>query len=469
MKRTVHILILSWMVCIGLAIPASSVQAQVPKPTPFQWDPFLDTLQVKTLRFFLETTPVETGLTLDRWPADYSPASIAAIGFGLTCYPIAAERGLCSRSDASRRVLNTLKFLYQLPQGNQAEGVAGFKGFFYHFLDRKTGLRTWNCELSTIDTGLLMAGVLFCQSYFDGKSAVEQEIRALADSLYRRVDWMWFTDGRRGLVTGWYPERGFTEYTWKGYNEAMIMYLLALGSPTHPLPDWYLHEWYSSYKWEAFQGIEYVAFGPLFGHHYSHSWIDFRGIFDRYLWGRGIDYFENARRATYIHRAYAIANPQGYRDYGPDIWGLSACDGPGDTLMIVDGKTRRFWSYRAREVSPSWVDDDGTIAPTAAGGSIAFAPEICVPALKAMKSRYGSLLWGEYGFRDSFNPTFRTAKTGNQTWAAKDYLGIDQGPIAIMIENLRNGMAWEVMKKNPYIIAGLRKAGFSGGWLDTIN
>jgi len=181
------------------------------------------------------------------------------------------------------------------------------------------------------------------------------------------------------------------------------------------------------------------------------------------MWARGIDYFENSRRATYVQRAYGIQNPQRYRMYSGAIWGLTACDGPRDTAFVVDGRRRQFWSYRAREVTFDWVEDDGTIAPTAAGGSVAFAPEICVPALKAMRDAFGSAIWTLYGFRDAFNATYAVREGG--VWVGPDYLGIDQGPIVLMIENLRNGFVWEVMKKNPYIVQGLRRAGFSDGWL----
>jgi hypothetical protein len=284
-----------------------------------RWDPFLDTLQERTLRFILETTPRSTGLALDRWSSSWSPSSIAAVGFGLTCYPIAAERNLISRVEAADRILAKLKFFKQLPQGRDPEASAGYKGVFYHFLKPATGLREWKCELSSIDTGLLLAGVLFAQSYFDQATRAEDSIRAFGDSLYRRTDWMWFTGGRRGIITAWYPERGFGENTWQGYTEAWIMYILALGSPTHPIPDWYMFEWYETYKWEKYFEMEYVAFGPLFGHQYSHCWIDFRGIKDRYMRGRGIDYFENSRRATYIQRAYGIANPQRCCEYSGDV------------------------------------------------------------------------------------------------------------------------------------------------------
>jgi hypothetical protein len=468
MTRTsirLHVVI---VLCVLTLFPASPLFSQSPippYPSKWKWDPFLDTLQRRTLDWFLQVTPASNGLTPDRWPASWAPASIAATGFGLTAVPVAVERGILTRDAAADRVLAALNFFWHLPQGDALADVSGYKGFFYHFLDRSTGHRTWKCELSTVDTGLLMAGVLFCQSYFDGDTPKEKSIRAVADSLYRRVDWLWFTNGTQALSTGWYPDRGFNAHAWTGYNEAMILMVVAMGSPTHPIPDWYRHPWYKEYRWDTHYGIPHLPFGPLFGHQFSASWIDFRGIRDPFMWGRGIDYFENGRRATYAQRAYAIDNPRGFTGYGKDFWGLTACDGPKDTGFVVDGTFRQFWSYRAREVSPSWIEDDGTLAPPAVGGSIAFAPEICVPALKAMRTRYGTGVWREYGMIDAFNPTYRTPATPGG-WFDNDYIGIDQGPIALMIENLRDGFVWNVMKKNPYIRSGLRKMGFSGGWLD---
>ena len=438
-----------------------------PAPTWSAWDGFLDTLQERTILYFLRETNSATGLVPDRAPSP-SPSSVAAIGFGLTVYPIAAERGIVTRSEAAARTLRTLEFLARLPQHERADGAAGYRGFFYHFIDRELGTRVWNCELSTVDTGLLMAGILFSQSYFTQPIALEDSIRTLADSLYRRVEWEWAYDSAKGLWLGWSPEGGFHQSAWTGYNEAMILYILALGSPTHPIPAESWEFWTGPYVWAPYYGQEFVSFGPLFGHQYSHCWVDFKGIRDRYMQARGIDYFENSRRATYTHRAYGEENPLGYRDYSQDIWGWTACDGPNDTAFAVDGRMRRFGYYQARGVSVDWVNDDGTIAPTAAGGSVAFAPEICVPALKAMRSRYGERLWRAYGFADAFNPTYVTLQTGDGGWVARDYIGIDQGPIAIMIENLRNGFVWNTMKRNPYVVAGLRHAGFSGGWLDTL-
>lgn len=427
------------------------------------WDPFLDSLQVRTLNFFLETTDRNTGLTPDRWPTP-SPSSIAAVGFALTSYAIAVERELITRAEASQRTLNTLRFFWQLPQHERPQNVGGYKGFFYHFLKIPSGARAWNCELSTIDTALLMAGVLFAQSYFDADDTNENEIRRLADSLYFRIDWKWAMADTNGIKTSWHPEKGFGKYIWDGYDEAMILYILALGSPTHTVPASVWQAWTAPYLWATYYNQEFISFGPLFGHQYSQGWIDFRVIQDAYMQVKDLDYFENSRRATYTQQAYARENPSQYRDYAENIWGFTACDGPKDTTFVIEGKQRQFWSYRARGVSFDWVEDDGTLAPTAPGGSLAFAPEICIPALKAMYAKYGTRLWKQYGFLDSFNPTYITPRTPDG-WFDQDYLGIDQGPIVIMIENLRNGFVWNVMKRNPYIVQGLQRAGFTGGWL----
>jgi hypothetical protein len=458
MKRPLLVLFL-------VAITITSI-AQTKK----QWDPFLDTLQQRTIQWFLDVTPDKTGLTPDRWPAEWSPSSIAAVGFALTIYPIASEHKMITRVEAARRTLTTLRFLWQLPQGEGRSSVAGYKGFFYHFIKKDNGLREWSCELSTIDTGLLFAGALFSQSYFDRNDPAEKEIRSLADSLYCRADWKWAMADRDGIVMGWRPEtafyddRGLPVWIWHGYNEAMILYVLALGSPTHPVPSSVWDAWTETYLWKEHYGQTLVNFMPLFGHQFSHAWIDFRGIYDGYMREKGIDYFENSRRATYVHRAYAIRNPHQWIDYSDSIWGLSACDGPKDTSFVVTGIMRNFRSYSARGTGAEEEVDDGTIAPAAVAGSVPFAPEICIAALKAMRNRYGDKLWTKYGYVDAFNPTYITPSTPDG-WFDHDYLGIDQGPIVLMIENARNGFVWEVMKKNRYIVEGLKKAGFTGGWL----
>jgi hypothetical protein len=434
---------------------------------------FLDTLQQRTFQWFWDTTDPRTGLTPDRWPAR-TFSSVAAIGFALTAYPIGAERGYVTRAAAAERTLSTLRFLWQLPQGETATGVAGYKGFFYHFLDYDRGLRFEKVELSTIDTSLLLAGALFCQSYFTGAVPVEASVRAYADSLYRRVEWTWPRNRAPAINMGWKPEDGMLPFDWRGYDEAMIVYLLALGSPTHAVEPSAWEEWTKTYHWRDFYGQEHVNFAPLFGHQYSHVWVDFRGIRDAYMRGKGIDYFENSRRATLSQRAYAIDNPYRWVGYGPNQWGLTASDGPRDGPMTVEGIPRVFFTYAARGAAWGEIRDDGTIAPTAVGGSVPFAPEITIPALIAMREKYGDRLFTKYGFLDAFNATFPrtglTAQAGTVVpgvaWFDSDYLGIDQGPIIAMIENHRTGLVWRVMRTNPYIKTGLERAGFTGGWLD---
>jgi hypothetical protein len=434
---------------------------------------FLDTLQQRTFQWFWDTTVPRTGLTPDRWPAR-TFSSVAAIGFALTAYPIGVERGYVSRPAAAERTLSTLRFLWQLPQGETATGVAGYKGFFYHFLDYDRGLRFEKVELSTIDTSLLLAGALFSQSYFTSSAPVEVSIRAYADSLYRRVEWTWPRNRPPAINMGWKPEEGMLPYDWRGYNEGMIVYLLALGSPTHPIESGAWAEWTKTYQWREFYGQHHVNFAPVFGHQYSHVWVDFRGIRDAYMRGRGIDYFENSRRATLSQRAYAIENPYRWGGYGPNEWGLTASDGPRDGPVTVDGIPRVFFTYAARGAAWGEIRDDGTIAPTAVGGSVPFAPEITIPALIAMREKYGDRLFTKYGFLDAFNATFPRTGLEPQTgtvvpglaWFDSDYLGIDQGPIIAMIENHRTGLIWRVMRTNPYIKAGLQRAGFTGGWLD---
>ncbi|MDO8501878.1 MAG: glucoamylase family protein [Gemmatimonadaceae bacterium] len=451
-----------------VAPPPTQPSAQI---TPRQ-QAFLDTLQQRTFAWFWERSDHTTGLSPDRWPTK-SFSSVAAIGFALTAYPVGVEHKYVTREQAAERTLNTLRFMYRAPQGPEATNVSGYKGFFYHFLNMETGKRFEQVELSTIDTSLLLAGALFSQSYFTGPDPTETAIRAYADSLYFRVDWQWIRPNAPLVNMGWRPERGFVESDWRGFNEGMILYVLALGSPTYPIDPSAWSGFTSTYRWGEFQGYSHLNFAPLFGHQYSHIWIDFRGIRDEYMRGKGIDYFENSRRATYSQRAYAIANPGAWKDYGPDIWGLTAADGPLDTTLDIGGRRRLFWTYSARGAAAGEIRDDGTLAPTAAGGSVAFAPEIAIPALVAMRERYGDDLFSTYGFVDSFNPTFDLdikPQHGRVVrgigWFDTDYLGIDQGPIIAMIENYRSDLIWRTMRKNPHIVRGLKRAGFTGGWLD---
>jgi hypothetical protein len=439
-------------------------------------DPFLDELEHRTFDFFWETTDARTGLAPDRWPTP-SFCSIAAVGFALSAYPLGVARGTITREQARERTLKTLSFFAGLPQGPGKTGVAGYKGFFYHFLDMKTGLRFERCELSTVDTTLLLMGALHAQSFFDAEQADEARIRSLVDELYGRVDWAWAQVRPPSISHGWTPEEGFIKSDWKGYNEAMMVYLLALGSPTRPVKPEAWEAWTSTYdehSWGESYGQTLLRFPPLFGHQFTHCWVDFRGIRDAYMGKRGLDYFENSRRATYAQQAYAKANPLGWQGYSAEVWGVSASDGPADVTLpykTTSGKTeqRRFISYAGRGMGQY---DDGTLAPYAAGSSIAFAPEIVVPALKAIKERYPHT-WGRYGFWDAFNPSFNYTDVKPQHgriepgkgWVDTDMLGIDQGPLLAMLGNHRGELIWTAMRKNAHLVRGLKRAGFTGGWL----
>lgn len=412
---------------------------------------FLDRLERACFDYFwLEANPAN-GLIKDRSTPD-SKCSIAAVGFGLSGIHIAIKRGWISRAAGRARVLATLRTFVEGPQGPEAEGIIGHRGWFYHFLDMDTatrGVRRWKSELSSIDTALLLAGVLDAREFFDRRHADERRIRELSDKLVRGVDWAWMADGGSLLRTGWNPESGFIPHRWKGYNEAMLLYVLALGADAlkpakerarAPVLSW--EAWTHTYKWRTNYGFAYVEFAPLFGHQYSHCWVDFRGIADGYLRSRGMTYFENSRRATLAQRAYAMANPASFPDYGPLEWGFTACDGPER-----DG----YQGYIARGAPPP-ENDDGTIAPTAPGGSLPFAPEVCLPTLRNFDVKYHDRLWTRYGFGDAFNV--------KADWYASVVLGIDQGPILLMAENYRTGSGWRRMMKNAVIRRGLERAGF---------
>ncbi|OOW82324.1 hypothetical protein Xclt_13635 [Xanthomonas axonopodis pv. clitoriae] len=451
------------------------VEAQLPpKPVKPPLPPLFSDIERRTFQFFWDTTNEVNGLSPDRFPSRPF-ASIASVGFALTAYPIGIENGWVSRNQAIDRTLTTLKFFRDAPMGPQKTGRAGYKGFYYHFLDMQQGNRydSW-VELSSVDTALLMMGVLFTQSYYDGEDPREKEIRQIADTLYKRVDWRWLQQRAPLISMGWFPESGFINHDWMGYNEAMMLYILALGSPTHGVDPDAWTSWTRTYNndWGVYQGQEYLSFGPLFGHQYSHVWIDFRDIQDQYMRERGIDYFLNSRRATLAQRDYAIDNPMKWKDYGENVWGLTASDGPQNTSQEYRGEQRQFRHYSSRGAGLRENFDDGTIVPSAAISSIVFAPEVVIPATEEMHKRYGDFLYSSYGFLDSFNPSFNydiPLKTGRMVpdrgWVASDYIAIDQGPILAMIANYQNEFVWNVMKKNPYIRAGLERAGFTGGWL----
>ena len=418
----------------------------------------LDNLQRVTFDYFIKELNTENGLVRDSTRQN-SPCSIAPTGFALAAYPIGVERGFITRDDAIKRTLATLRFFLNSPQGTEPDAT-GYKGFYYHFLDMKSGRRVWNCELSTIDSAYVFAGALAAAEYFNQDTEQEREIRALADALYRRADWQWAQNRGATVTHGWKPPRGFLKHRWQGYSEALILYVLGLGSPTHPLPEESYQAWTNTYEWRTLYGHEFLYAGPLFIHQLSHMWIDFRGVQDEYMRGKAIDYFENSRRATYVQQQYAIRNPRGFKGYGENTWGITASDGPGPATRRIEGKTRYFFDYRARSIPNG--PDDGTLAPWAAIASLPFAPEIVLPAIKAFDERFPAMI-SEYGFKCSFNPTFASA--GRKHWISKGYYGLDQGPIVLMIENYRSGFLWRLMRRCPYIITGLERAGFSGGWL----
>jgi hypothetical protein len=435
---------------------------------------FYEDIEQRTFRFFWDTADRDKGLVPDRWPTR-TFSSIAAIGFALPAYAVGAIRGWCSRAEARDLTLATLRFLWNAPQGPEASGTAGQAGFFYHFLDSETGLRYRNSELSSVDTAILLMGALFAGQFYDRDHADEREIRRLASALYDRADWNFFrSDGRKAISMGWRPEQGLIAQNWVGFNEGMLVNILALGSPTHAAPADLWAQWTAPYPqfWRGEGPTRRLSFAPLFGHQYSHIWIDFRGIRDAPMRRAGFDYFENSRRETYANRAYCIANPMRWRGYSANAWGLSACDGPGDFKLPYGGQERTFYGYAARgPLGEPDGRDDGTIAPTAALGSLPFAPEIVVPCAAALRRRPG--LFGHYGFKDSFNPSF--TYTGvmlemgsvdpTHGWVDGDHLGIDQGPILLQAANHRDDFLWRYMRRVPALRRGLLRAGFTGGWL----
>lgn len=437
------------------------------KPNGKQLKAFTKDLKRRTFEFFWDRIDPVTFQTDDRYPTKHF-SSIAATGFGLAACIVGIHNDFITREEGAGRVLKTLEWMWNSRQGPDAAGVSGYKGFFYHFLNYGSGTRFKTNELSTIDTGLLMAGILTCQSYFDQGNEKEKRIREMSDSLFLRVEWNWAMNGQENMSMGWHPESGFIPSTWNGYNEAMILILMAMGSPTHGISADAWKTWCQTYRWENFYGYEHVNFSPLFGHQYSHMFIDFKGIRDEYMKSRNMDYFENARRATLSNRAYCIKNPNGFKDYSEEIWGLTAGDGPANENRTINGKQVSFAGYSAKGASALYINDDGTIVPSAAGGSIPYEPGICIGSLYHMKQKYGEKLYQQYGFKDAFNPTYTFNPLQPEGWFDVDYLGIDQGPILIQLENYETGLIWNTLKKNPYIISGLLKAGFSGGWLDKI-
>lgn len=437
---------------------------------PLAAEAWLAELERRSFDFFWERANPANGLVPDRWPTP-SFASVAAVGFGLSAYPIGVARGFVTREQARERVLTTLRFLRDAPQGPAAQGMTGYRGFFYHFLDMQTGARFRDVELSTIDTALAVAGALHAAEFFDGNDAAEAEIRSAARTIYERIDWRWAQVRPPSIGHGWKPESGHLASDYKGYNEAMLLYLLALGSPTHAVDATAWDAWCSTYPryWGVHQGHTFLQYPSLFVHQFTHIWVDFRGMPDAYLRERGLDYAENSRRATLAHRDYAIANPDGWAGYGEHGWGVTACDGPVDLQREWNGKLRRYISYGGRGMG---VYDDGTIAPYGAGSSLPFAPEFVVPTLAHMRNAHGAHIVGRYGYfayNRSFNFTDVKLTHGRVVpgfgWVDTDFLGIEVGPLLAMLANARGGLVWNAMQRQPDLRRGLQRAGFSGGWL----
>ena len=423
----------------------------------------LHTLQRVIVDYYCHEANPRNGLIADRTEAG-SPSSIAAVGMGLSVYVVAVERNILSRTDALDKTLALLRFLHSSHQGTEPDAT-GYKGFYYHFLDMQTGRRAMQCELSTADTAILMAGILTVANYFTGKNGREREIRRLAEILYRRVDWQWALDKGTTISHGWTPESGFLPYRWDtGYSEALILYALALGSPTFPIDPQGYKDWTATFEWKKVYDTEYLYAGPLFIHQMSHLWMDFRGIRDDFNRKTGIDYFENSRRATYIHRQYGIENPLGFAHYSEYVWGLTASDGPGPAILEIDGVQRVFFGYEAR--GAPFGPDDGTISPWAVATSLPFAPEIVVKTIRHAIERLELLGRSPYGFVASFNPTYPATSGNLHAWASPWIFGLNEGPILMMIENFHTELIWKVAGRCSYIVRGLRRAGFRGGWLE---
>ncbi len=425
-------------------------------------DEMLDALQRETFTYFIKEVSSKTGLIADKTQPG-SPSSIAATGMGLSSYIVGVERGLMTRAQAVKRTLKVLKFFHNSHQGTEADAT-GYKGFYYHFLDMETGKRAWKSELSTVDTAILLAGVLTAGYYYNGQNKSEVEIRRIADELYARVDWQWALNGKDSVSHGWKPESGFLRSRWnRQYSEAHILYILALGSPTFPISPSIYKKWIATFEWTKLYELECIYAGPLFIHQMSQIWLDFRGISDDLNKKIGIDYFENSRRATRIQQQYAIKNPLGFAHYNENGWGFTASDGPGPATRTINGIKRKFYNYKAR--GAPFGPDDGTISPWAVVSSLPFLPDIVLSTMRHAIKKLNLEKHHPVGFDASYNPTFLEKNTVFNSWISEWQFGLNQGPVILMIENYKSALIWDIIKRCPYIIKGLQRAGFSGGWL----
>ena len=456
--KKIYLILLAAIVSAACNQPQKTVfrsQGKVDYLLSSEDEAMLDSIQKKTFLFFMGEHHPEWGIVRDR-TASWAPASIASTGFGISSFAIGVERGWITRDEAAQITLNMMNFFVNSLQGPDALAT-GYKGFYYHFLRMDTGLREWRCELSSVDTGLLMMGILFARNYYDRDNETENQIRSQASLMLENIEWdfMMMPDSgnyARQISMGWHPESGLHKMGWSGYNEALFLYILAAGTGLENAKESY-RSWLSSYKWQTpYEGLSHVAFPPLFGHQFSHCFIDFRGLADEYMRDKGIDYFENSRRATRVQRQYAIDNPHGWVGYDSLCWGVTASDGPGDKYNFGE---REFLGYAGRGTSGPEYNyfDDGTIAPYGPLSSLPFAPEIVIPTIRSINEKMGDKIWGRYGYYDSFNLT--------AGWVNDDFIGIDQGPMLIMIENFRTGLVWNYVMNDPVIQKGLQTLGFS--------
>lgn len=415
-----------------VALPAVNVRAAQRHSFSARDEAFLEDLERRSFQYFWDQASPRTGLVLDRTRTDGSPtdenhryiASIAATGFGLTVLCVAAERRWITRRAARDRTRATLRFF--------ANHAVHERGWFYHWMDVNTGVRRWKSEVSSIDTALLVAGILTARQYFHD----DREIADLATRIYERIDFPWMLNGHATLLSmGWHPESGFIKARWDNYSEHPILYLLAIGSPTHPItPEaWYAWE----RNWNRYAGYTYLGQTPLFTYQYSHAWVDFRGR--RETKGQRIEYFENSVKATLAHRQFCIDLRKEFPGYGPNVWGISASDS-------IKG-------YVAWGGPPRDAAIDGTVVPYAVAASLMFVPHLAMTAVKTMHARYPRA-YGKYGFADAFNP--------NNDWINSDVIGIDLGITVLGVENARTGNIWRWFMKNPEIpkaleLVGLRK------------
>jgi hypothetical protein len=407
----------------GLSLISGLRASQVPVPFSDEEEAFLEGLERATYLYFWEQASPQTGLVKDRCNVRVADrgivASIAATGFGLTALCIAENRGYVSYPQARDRVLATLRFLWKK--------LPNHRGFFYHFAHVDTGERQWDSEVSSVDTAILLCGVLTCSRHFR-----VEEIGDLAYSIFNRVDWSWLSEDTSLLAHGWMPELGFLPYRWDGYSELMMMYLLGLGSSSHPLAA----EAWNSWKRTVFEydGMRYIgAFAPLFIHQYSQAWFDFRNKRDHYA-----DYFRNSVTATAVHRRFCLDLAKQFPDYSEDLWGISASDSQ--------------YGYVAWGGPPAIGPIDGTVVPSASAGSLPFLPSECMRVLRTMKSRYGDRMWSRYGLVNAFNPL--------KKWYDSDVVGIDTGITMVMVENARTGFVWNTFMKSPEARRGMERAGF---------